>query len=131
MEIKDQIRIRMEELDMPVTELAKRAEVSTQSVRFWLNGRSFPGKNKLPLVERALSCKLNFSGAESEKSVTVEDALRETDIATFLAISKLPPQLKLLFSKLAQEIVAHSAPSMPETPLANTRGYAIKRKPVR
>lgn len=47
--VKDQLQVRMEQLSMPVNDLARRVGVSDQSVRHWLNGRSFPGKAKCHL----------------------------------------------------------------------------------
>lgn len=113
MEVKDQLKIRMDELGISPSELARRVKVSPQSVRFWLQGRSHPGKNKVSLVESALTCKLNFSAASSTQSTTVEDALRQSDIETFLAISKLPPELKLLFARLAKAVVSLSEEASP------------------
>ncbi|MBC7617483.1 MAG: helix-turn-helix transcriptional regulator [Candidatus Saccharibacteria bacterium] len=132
MEIKDQLKIRMDELGINPPELGRRVGVSAQSVRFWLAGRSFPGKAKTTLLENALSFKLNFSEGLNEYSTTVEDGLHQSDIDTFLAITKLPPELKHLFSKLAQEIV--QCTEMPRTSpvylqpgsTVNTRGYVTR-----
>ncbi|WP_210546754.1 helix-turn-helix transcriptional regulator [Rhodoferax sp. PAMC 29310] len=105
----------MDHLNMPVSELAKRLGVSGQSVRHWLSGRSFPGKAKCNLIEDALTFKLDFSEGESTQSITVEQSLKETGVKTLLAISKLPPQVQLLFSNLAAEFVAmHTASKTPE-----------------
>lgn len=134
MEVKDQIKIRMDELGINPPELGRRVGVSAQSVRFWLSGRSFPGKAKTTLLENALSFKLNFSEGLNEYSATVEEGLHQTDIETFLAITKLPPQLKHIFSKLAQEIVECAEPPRPASlylqpaPMVNTRGYVTKPK---
>lgn len=99
--VKDQLKIRMEQLEMPVSELAKRVGVSGQSVRHWLVGRSFPGKAKCNLIEEALSFKLDFSEGESMQSITVEQTLKQSSVNTLLAISKLPLEVQLLFAKLA------------------------------
>lgn len=80
--------------------------MSDQSVRHWLNGRSFPGKAKCHLLEDALTFKLDFSEGGSTQSVTVEQALGQTDTKTLLAISKMPPRVRILFGELAAEFVA-------------------------
>jgi hypothetical protein len=99
--LKDQLKIRMDELDMGVTELARRVGVSSQSVRHWIGGRSFPGKAKCPLVESALSFKMDFSEGQSVQSVTVDDALQRGSVEAFAAISRLPAPTQLIFQKLA------------------------------
>lgn len=99
--IKDQLKVRMEQLDMTVSELARRVGVSGQSVRHWLAGRSFPGKAKCNLIEEALSFKLDFSEGESMQSITVEQTLKQTSVNTLLAISRLPADVQLLLAKLA------------------------------
>ncbi len=108
MEVKDQLRLRMEELKMSATQLAKRVDVAPQTVRFWLNGRSYPGKTNLHSVEQALSFKLNFSST-ANVSGTVEQMLPKTDMDTFLLIQQMPDQLKASFKKLAQDIVRLSS----------------------
>lgn len=129
MEIKDQLRIRMEELKIPISELARRCGVSPQSVRFWLQGRSYPGKAKTALVESALSFKMDFS-SDNTASNTVEETLRKTDIETFILIQQMPDQLKMSFNKMAQEIVRLSQSREPVSvgygpgrSLADVHGY--------
>ena len=132
MDIKDQIKIRMAELGIKPPELGRRGGVSAQSVRFWLAGRSFPGKAKTTLLENALSFKLNFSEGLNEFTSTVEDGLHETDIKTFLALSKLPPQFKHVFAALAQELVVFAETKCPAKAYlqpnasVNSLGYLIK-----
>jgi transcriptional regulator with XRE-family HTH domain len=99
--VSNQIKVRMDQLKMPVTELAKRCGVSNQSVRHWLNGRSYPGKAKIPDLERALSFKLDFSEGAPAAGQTVEATLEQQDISIFIAITKLPPNVKTLFHQLA------------------------------
>lgn len=111
--VKDQLKIRMDQLGMPVSELAKRVGVSSQSVRHWLGGRSFPGKAKCNLIEEALSFKLDFSEGESSQSITVEQTLRQSSVNTLLSISKLPLDVQLLFAKLANAYSNHHAPEAP------------------
>lgn len=107
--VKDQLKIRMDQLQMPVSELAKRVGVSSQSVRHWLGGRSFPGKSKCNLIEEALSFKLDFSEGESAQSITVEQTLKQSGVDTLLSISKLPLDVQLLFSKLANAYIRVNA----------------------
>lgn len=104
--VKDQLRVRMDQLGIPINELAKRLEVSSQSVRHWLSGRSFPGKAKTVALERALSFKIDFSEGGSSKEMPVSERLQHTDIETFLMITKLPPDVKEAFLKLAHLYVA-------------------------
>lgn len=53
-----------------------------------------------------MTFKLDFSEGGSTQSVTVEQALRQTDTKTLLAISKMPPRVRILFAELAAEFVA-------------------------
>jgi len=103
--MKDQLRVRMDQLNITPTELGRRVGVSGQSVRHWLDGRNFPTKAKTGLIEQALSCKLDFSEGESVQSMTVDDTLRKADIETFVAISKLPPDVQVLITQLAQRFL--------------------------
>jgi transcriptional regulator with XRE-family HTH domain len=98
--VKDQIRIRMDQMGVEIGELAKRLGVSNQSVRHWLSGRSFPGKAQIPGLEQALSFKLDFSEGANQ-GPTVESEMSRTDVEMLLIISKLPPDIKVLFFKLA------------------------------
>ena len=104
MEIKDQIRLQMDRLSMPVSEVAKRLGVSHQTVRYWLIGRSFPGKAKTQLLESSLSFKLDYSEGAIASGPTVEASLRQTDIETFIDFQSLPPEMKLLISQLTRGI---------------------------
>jgi transcriptional regulator with XRE-family HTH domain len=120
--VKDQLRIRMEQLDITVAELSKRLEVSNQTVRHWLSGRSFPGKSKTPDLERALNFKLDYSEGAAPNAHTVESTLQQADVETFLAINRLPPEIKYLFGKLATAVVAQleAAPIRIEPPAHGT-----------
>jgi transcriptional regulator with XRE-family HTH domain len=103
--VKDQLRVRMDQLGIPVNELARRVGVSSQSVRHWIGGRSFPGKAKCNLVEEALTFKLDFSEGNTGQTETIDQKLVQTDLAARNAISLLPPDLQVLFAKLAAGIV--------------------------
>lgn len=104
--IKDQLRVRMDQLQMPVTELARRVGVSGQSVRHWLEGRNYPTKVKTALIEDALSVRLDFSEGTTEQGVTVDETLRKADIETFILISRLPPDVQDLFAELAEKFLS-------------------------
>lgn len=133
MEIKDQLRIQMDKLGIPVSELARRLGVSHQSIRYWLIGRSFPGKAKTQLLESALSFKLDYSEGEVPSGPTVEASLRQTDIETFIEFQNLPPELKVLISQLTKGInqLAGKTPAPPErvhiAEVVDSYGYAIKK----
>jgi transcriptional regulator with XRE-family HTH domain len=127
--IKDQLRVRMEQLDISINELATRVGVSNQSVRHWLNGRSFPGKKKGPAVEKALSFKLDFSEGSAAQSPTVESMMQQVDVEIFLDIARLPPDVKILFGRLARLYLSASTPeSIAEEPQKTTsRGVSMSR----
>ena len=104
--VKDQLQLRMDQLEMPVSELARRVGVSGQSVRHWLGGRSFPGKAKCNLIEAVLSFKLDFSEGNTGQTETMNQKLTQADLATRTAISQLPPEMQVTFGKLAAQFVA-------------------------
>lgn len=110
MEVKDQLKMRMDQLGVTVNELAKRCEVSSQSVRFWLSGRSFPGKRHAAMVEKALSFKLDYTEGSSTSAPTMGAMLQKVDVELFLTISKLPPPIKVLLAQLA-EVLASAPPN--------------------
>lgn len=102
MQVKDQLKIRMEQLGVDVRELADRLHVSNQTVRHWINGRSFPGKRKAPLLEKALSFKLDYSEGMVASNSTIEQTLKEADVKMFRAYQRMPEEVRLLFSRLAE-----------------------------
>ncbi|MES2979067.1 MAG: helix-turn-helix transcriptional regulator [Pseudomonadota bacterium] len=107
--IKNQLGFRMQELGLSVVDVANRVGVSRQSVRYWLSGRSFPGKSKTPLVEAALSMKLDFSEGTVE-GATVAEKLEGVDRDLLFAILSLPPETRQLFQQLASKLAnTHSA----------------------
>ena len=114
----------MNQLEMPVSDLAERLGVSHQTVRHWLSGRSFPGKRKAPELERALSFKLDYSEGAGQSSQTVESALNKSDVETFLLISRLPPEVKSIFGRLASAFLQYgpSAREINETSSGATSG---------
>lgn len=117
--VKDQLRVRMDQLGISVTELAKRLEVSNQSVRHWLTGRSFPGKRHVPQLERELSFKLDFSeGNTPHVTPTVDATLQQTDIELFIKISKLPADMKLVVKDLVDTMYMRMTPEPAPAPVA-------------
>lgn len=104
MQVKDQLRVRMEQLKIPVSELAKRVGVSNQTVRFWLDGRNYPGKDRIPAIEAALSMKLDFSGGVAGPSPTMGDIMGEEDAELFLALQRLPADVRLHFRRAAESM---------------------------
>ena len=121
--VMDQLRIRMAQLEMPINELARRVGVSSQSVRHWLVGRSFPGKSKCNLIEEALSFKLDFSQGNTGQTETVEQKLTQSDLAARNAISHLPPDLQVTMSRLASQMVSalrEAASHRPRPPASQT-----------
>ena len=128
--IKDQLQVRMDQLNVTIKQLAKHVGVSDQSVRHWIAGRSFPGKAKCNLIEEALSFKLDFSEGNTGQTETIERKLLQTDLAARNAVSLLPPDIQVMMAKLAARILelyqsppprlAHSMPARP----------GINRQPV-
>lgn len=112
MKVKDQLRLQMEKMKISVKELSERLDVSDQTVRHWLSGRSFPGKSKTAALDRALNFKIDYSegasaGAGPDDAPLTNGGLHHTDIAALLAISRMPPAIKLAYCQLAEEIVRH------------------------
>lgn len=104
MEVKDQIRMRMEALDMSFKELANRCDVTEQTCRFWTMGRNAPKKNRIQAVERALSFKIDFSEGKSQ-GPTVSENLEASDIEMFLRLRKLPASTRVVFEKMINEFM--------------------------
>jgi ribosome-binding protein aMBF1 (putative translation factor) len=103
-EVKDQIKTRMKQLGVDVRALATKLDVTQQSVRHWMSGRSLPGRSKIPALEKALDFKLNFSDIDAPDRKTVESRLKEDEIAALLAITDMPLHVKEPFIKLALAI---------------------------
>lgn len=113
MKIKDQIRARREQLGISVTELAKRVDVSSQSVRYWESGRSYPGKAKVQALEAALSATLDWSEGVTRKGKDVTALMEQKDIELLLLISRLPVGFKNLFGEMARLHLAEMDKSRP------------------
>jgi transcriptional regulator with XRE-family HTH domain len=130
--VKDQLQVRMDQLEMPVTELARRVGVSGQSVRHWLAGRSFPGKAKCNLIEEALSFKLDFSEGNTGQTETIDQKLTQTDLATRNAISQLPPDLQVTIGRLAAQFILalrEATAARPRSGLDRPMGQANHGRP--
>lgn len=104
MQVKDQIKVRREQLGVSVQELAKRLKVSAQAVRYWESGRSYPGKGKTAALEAALSFNIDWTeGARAlAKQPTVQSMIAAGDVSLLLEIAKLPPPAKALIGDLVR-----------------------------
>lgn len=104
MKVKDQLKLRREQLGVSVNELAKRLGVSAQSVRYWEQGRSFPGKSKTSALESALSFNIDWTeGAKAAQNRSQISALIDpNDVALLLQIARLPPPAKALIGDLVE-----------------------------
>lgn len=102
MRVKDQLKVRREQLGVSVQELAKRLGVSAQAIRHWENGRSFPGKSKTAALEAALSFNIDWTegsraAAQRQQAASLIDP---NDVELLLKIARLPPPAKALFGSL-------------------------------
>lgn len=101
-EVKDQIRSRMGELEVTAAELGRRIGVTAQTVRCWINGRNFPNKKLTSKIDNALTFKLDYSEGATEHTNTVSDSIQKSHTDALVAINKLPPSVQLLFHELAK-----------------------------
>ena len=112
MQVKDQIRARMESLGISYRQLALRCEVSEQTVRFWTSGRSYPKKARIPALEKALSFKLDFGEGQLSQGVTVESTMEASDIELFLKLRRMPVIARMTFEKLV-DLYLNQQPTEP------------------
>ncbi len=105
MELKDQLRMRMDQLGVTVPQLAKRIGVSHQAIRHYLDGRSRPRHEKIALLEQALSMRLDLHEGNAPAAPTAEDLTSQEDVALFLLLMKLPASVKVAMAGLAQSII--------------------------
>ncbi len=105
MELKDQLRLRMDQLGINVPQLAKRIGVSDQAVRHYLDGRSRPRHEKVALIEQALSMRLDLHEGAAPTAPTAADLTSQEDIQLFLLLVKLPARVKVALAGLAQAIL--------------------------
>lgn len=108
MKVKDQIKVRREQLGISIEELAKRLGVSGQAVRYWEAGRSFPGKAKAADLEVALSMNIDYTeGAREERNHKPMSALiDQSDTDLLLQICRLPQPAKKLIGDLVRMHIA-------------------------
>jgi transcriptional regulator with XRE-family HTH domain len=104
MKIGEQIRARREQLGVSVNELANRAGVSAQAVRYWESSRSFPGKSKAPGVEAALSFTLDWTEGKRVNPAQPQMAslVNREDVELLLVLGRLPEPFKKLIGDLAR-----------------------------
>jgi transcriptional regulator with XRE-family HTH domain len=104
MKIGEQIRARREQLGVSVNELANRAGVSAQAVRYWESSRSFPGKSKAPGVEAALSFTLDWTEGKRVNPAQPQMAslVEREDVELLLVLGRLPEPFKKLIGDLAR-----------------------------
>ena len=111
--VKDQLRVRMDQLEVCTSDLARKLGVSSQCVQHWLTGRNFPAKAKCNLIETVLSFKLDFSEGSPDKGKTVEKSIEIIDSKTILLISKLPPAFKVALYSLLEKFAAALSENAP------------------
>lgn len=104
MKVGQQIQVRMDQLGVSVSELAKRIGVSGQAVRHWISGRSFPGKRHAPALERALSFTLDYTEGRARQSgsETAASMMDRQDIELMLLISRLSPAMRIALRRLVE-----------------------------
>jgi transcriptional regulator with XRE-family HTH domain len=118
MKVKDQIRVRREQLGVSVNELAKRLGVSSQAIRHWENGRSFPGKSKTNALEVALSFNVDWTEGSrvAAKRSQISGLIDPNDVSLLLQIAHLPPPAKALISDLVEmHLKALNGGELPKT----------------
>jgi transcriptional regulator with XRE-family HTH domain len=121
MKVKDQIRIRREALGMTMKELGDRVGITEQAVRHWESGRSWPGKTKLRLVERALSFTIDFSEGVARTPRSAMSMVDPVDHEMLVVIARMPKHAKEVFSEMARIYVeavdaARGADPVPSAP---------------
>jgi transcriptional regulator with XRE-family HTH domain len=107
MKVKDQIKVRREQLGISVNELAKRLGVSSQAIRHWENGRSFPGKSKTAALETALSLNIDWTEGSraAAKRPQISGLIDPNDVSLLLNIARLPTPAKSLIADLVEMYV--------------------------
>lgn len=103
--VKDQIKLRMQELNISHGQLARLCQTSDQTTRYWTSGRSNPRKNRIQLLEQALSFKIDWSEGAAAAGPTVSDSMPARDAQLFAKIQRLPAATKLTFEQLADQIL--------------------------
>lgn len=103
--VKDQIKVRMQELGVSHAQLARLCQTSDQTIRHWTKGRSYPSKKLIPLLEQALSFKVDFGEGAAAAGQTVAEGMPSRDAELFSKIQRLPAEAKLSFEQLADQLL--------------------------
>ena len=108
MQVGQQIQFRMDQLGVSVPELAKRIGVSAQAIRFWLAGRSFPGKRHAPALEKALSFTVDYTegAAKSSGRESAGELMNKFDLEIALKVAQLTPTMKIALKALVDECLS-------------------------
>ena len=103
--VKDQIKLRMQELEVSHAQLARLCQTSDQTIRHWTTGRCYPSKKLVPLLEQALSFKVDFGEGAAVAGQTVSELMPSRDAELFSKIQRLSPEAKLNFEQLADQLL--------------------------
>lgn len=104
--VKDQLRVRMDQLSVSVKQVAEAVGVSNQTVRWWLDGRNLPGKRHLAPLEKYLQFKLDYSQDEAGSAgPTVAAEMERIDVELFLTINKFPADVKIQIHHMLRAIL--------------------------
>ena len=108
MKVGQQIQFRMDQLGVSVPELARRIGVSAQAIRFWLTGRSFPGKRHAPALEKALSFTVDYTegAAKSAGRENASELMNKFDLEIALKVAQLTPTMKIALKALVDECLS-------------------------
>lgn len=103
--VKDQIKLRMQQLEISHAQLANLCNTSDQATRNWTSGRSNPRKKRIQLVEQALSFKIDWSEGAQAAGPTVTESMPSRDAELFAKIQRLPAATKMTFEQLADQML--------------------------
>jgi transcriptional regulator with XRE-family HTH domain len=103
------MRARLHQLQLSVPEFAGRVGVNPQTVRHWLNGRSFPGKSKVALVDSVLGCRIDYAEGATSHAPDIAQLMSGEDLDLFLTLRQLPVDTKTAMHQLARSLVANMA----------------------
>jgi len=102
MEIKQQIRLRREQLGLTVQELADRVGVSASAVRYWESGRNDPNKTQQEALEKGLSFSLDRNEGKQVGATGVAAMVDSADMDLVRMISSLPAGAKAVISDMVR-----------------------------
>lgn len=90
MKVSEQIRMHRERLDMTLSELGRRLDVSPAAIRHWETGRSMPGRKMFAAIEEVFGTKIDWTGGQGvEESDAVNDAMLHLDDYTRVTLRSL------------------------------------------